>query len=109
MDPGKEDAARVKPIPTVEEQMRYRLGTAASVSFRPRCRAVRVCATCVAPFPVPRACVGPRGPRDSAVSPARGSAGARHRPRSGVSSAVLDVDRGTRYFCLSFNATSMTL
>ena len=58
---------------TVKEQMCYRLSAAVSASCRPRCRLIRVCATCEAPFPCPRACVGPLGPRDGAGSSARGS------------------------------------
>ena len=76
--------------------MRFRLAAAVPASGRLRCLTVRACTTYAAPFPYPRAVVGPRGSGDVDLSLACDSASVRRRPRSGASSANFDIDRLTR-------------
>ena len=110
----------------LRSKMRFRLAAAPSASRRPRCNLIRVSVTCVGPVPGPM-CIyrptrsGTRGLTVQLVAPpctdtvhgvdfvrahqaptsinlAHDSASVRRRPRSGATSANLDIDRRTRYF-----------
>ena len=80
----------------VKEQIRFRLTVC--TSCRPRCRLIRVCVTCAAQFPHPRARVGATLADRRGLSLALDSAARRRRLRSGASSTNFDIDRRTLYF-----------